>query len=227
MTDTTNTSAIEQALTEHWGERCPDTEPGCPCCDAWAEYDALQAQLAEARNAALGDAWDRAESEILDFPFDEGTDQEAMLERVERAIRALKPEPAPRHPDDEAVDRFAAAMKSKLSVKREDGRGGWDDKTQCSQQFLSDLLIGHVDKGDPVDVANFAMMLHQRGEAIATAPRAVSVQEAAKVLPSAVKALASYSQGDMDGVMVLVSRQAIEECLPALRALAQEEMGDE
>lgn len=42
MTDTTKTSAIEQALTAHWGERCPDIEQGCPCCDAWAEYDALR-----------------------------------------------------------------------------------------------------------------------------------------------------------------------------------------
>lgn len=84
-------------------------------------------------------------------------------------VEAIEAEPCPRHHDDEAVDRFAAAMKAKLAAKRADGRGGWDDKTQCSQQFLSDLLRGHVDKGDPVDVANFAMMLHQRGEVIASA----------------------------------------------------------
>jgi len=70
------------------------------------------------------------------------------------------------HPDDAAVDRFAAAMKEKLAKKRADGRGGWEDKTRCSQQFLSELLFGHVQKGDPVDVANLAMMLHQRGEGI-------------------------------------------------------------
>lgn len=35
--------------------------------------------------------------------------------------------------------------------------------------------------------------------------------------PAAVEALASYQQADMDGVMVLVSRQAVEECLRALR----------
>lgn len=137
------------------------------CYDLLAERDTLAQQLAEARNSALEDAWDQAESEILDFPFGEGTDQEAMLERVERVIRALKSEPAPRHPDDEAVDRFASAMKEKLAAKRADGRGGWNDKTQCSQKFLSDLLRGHVSKGDPLDVANFSMMLHQRGEAIA------------------------------------------------------------
>lgn len=70
------------------------------------------------------------------------------------------------HPDDEAVDRFAAAMKTKLAKKRAEGRGGWEGST-CSQAFLSELLVEHVAKGDPVDVANLAMMLHQRGESIA------------------------------------------------------------
>lgn len=32
---------VEQALTEHWGERCPDFESGCVVCQAWGEYDAL------------------------------------------------------------------------------------------------------------------------------------------------------------------------------------------
>lgn len=70
------------------------------------------------------------------------------------------------HPDDIAVDRFAIAMKTKLSKKRDEGRGGWEDKDDCSHIFLSQLLREHVEKGDPVDVGNFAMMLHQRGERI-------------------------------------------------------------
>lgn len=32
---------IEEAITQWWGERCPETFPGCPCCDAWIEYDAM------------------------------------------------------------------------------------------------------------------------------------------------------------------------------------------
>lgn len=72
----------------------------------------------------------------------------------------------PKHPDDRAVDRFAAAMKAKLAEKRNEGRGGWEDKTACTAEFLSELLRGHVDKGDPLDVGNLAMMLHQRGERI-------------------------------------------------------------
>lgn len=65
--------------------------------------------------------------------------------------------------DDAAVDAFAAAMKAKLAKKRADGRGGWQE---CSSEYLSNLLHEHVSKGDPVDVANLAMMLHQNGQRI-------------------------------------------------------------
>lgn len=41
---------------------------------------------------------------------------------------------------------------------------------QRSAEYLSELLCGHVEKGDPVDVANFCMLLQQRGESIAAAP---------------------------------------------------------
>lgn len=74
--------------------------------------------------------------------------------------------PRATHPDDLAVDRFAAAMKAKLAKKRDQGRGGWENKDECSQELLSGLLRDHVDKGDPVDVGNLAMMLSQRGETI-------------------------------------------------------------
>lgn len=80
------------------------------------------------------------------------------------------------HPDDAAVDRFAAAMKAKLADARAKGRGGWDGP-ECNADTLSRMLRAHVDKGDPRDVANFCMFLHQRGEGIAPAPRA-AVDEA-------------------------------------------------
>lgn len=70
------------------------------------------------------------------------------------------------HADDLAVDAFAAAMKTKLAAARAKGRGGWEDKDQCGQQRLSDLLREHVVKGDLVDVSNFCMMLSLRGEGI-------------------------------------------------------------
>lgn len=73
----------------------------------------------------------------------------------------------PEHSDDIAVDKFAAWMKSKLAKKREQGRGGWET---ASPEYLSQLLREHVEKGDPVDVANFCMMLHHLGSAITPAP---------------------------------------------------------
>lgn len=70
------------------------------------------------------------------------------------------------HSDDLAVDRFAAAMKAKLSKKRSEGRSGWDNRNECTAEYLSYLLIQHIIKGDPLDVGNLAMMLHQRGDHI-------------------------------------------------------------
>jgi len=70
------------------------------------------------------------------------------------------------HPDNAVVDRFAAALKGKLARGREKGRGGWDDRTQCSDEHLAQLLVGHLQKDNPgnfLDVAAFAMMLHERG----------------------------------------------------------------
>lgn len=143
--------------------------------------------VAAARNEALEEAaalfdeeaahdWGGVEySSLVGVPISNADDLRKSVERAERnaeRIRALKSTtPAPRHSDDAAVDRFAEAMKAKLATKRADGRGGWDNKKVCSQALLSDLLRGHVDKGDPVDVANFSMMLHQRGEAIMSATR--------------------------------------------------------
>ena len=76
----------------------------------------------------------------------------------------LKPCNQPQaHPDDAAVDRFAAAMKSKLAKSREKGRHGWQ---AASAAHLSSLLYRHMYKADPLDVANLAMMLHQNGQAI-------------------------------------------------------------
>ncbi|MHB0888085.1 hypothetical protein [Acidithiobacillus sp.] len=68
------------------------------------------------------------------------------------------------HPDNIAVDAFAEVMKAKMRRSREEkGRGGWQT---ASAVLLTYLLLEHLEKGDPVDVANFAMMLHQNGQSI-------------------------------------------------------------
>lgn len=92
---------------------------------------------------------------------------EALLPRI--AALTATPQPqgdASLHPDDEAVDLFAAAMKKKLAEARVKGRGGWDGSEDLHQR-LSDMLRAHVSKGDPRDVANFACFLWNRGENIA------------------------------------------------------------
>lgn len=83
--------------------------------------------------------------------------------RIRSALSAQVQDVASPHPDDLAVDRFALAMKEKLAQKRAEGRGGWDNPDECSVEWLSELLIRHIEKGDPIDVGNFAMMIHQRG----------------------------------------------------------------
>lgn len=69
------------------------------------------------------------------------------------------------HPDDLHFDIFSACCKEKLAIARRKGRGGWDDPEICSVEHLADLLVHHLTKGNEgtfEDIANFAMMLHQR-----------------------------------------------------------------
>jgi hypothetical protein len=70
------------------------------------------------------------------------------------------------HPDDEAVDVFACAMKAKMAAARDKGRAGWE---RIDPVELSIMLREHVEKGDPRDVANFCMMLWHHGARISDA----------------------------------------------------------
>jgi len=81
---------------------------------------------------------------------------------MQEAAKALRSEVSA-HPDDLAVDAFAARMKAKLACARARGRAGWDDPAQCTVETLRTMLHDHVAKGDPVDVANFCMMLDHYG----------------------------------------------------------------
>ncbi|VVN71251.1 hypothetical protein PS689_00438 [Pseudomonas fluorescens] len=69
------------------------------------------------------------------------------------------------HPDNSAVDQFATAMKTKLAEGRAKGRDSWD-KPWVKDEQLAEQLVEHLPKGNAdnfKDIANFAMMLHQRG----------------------------------------------------------------
>ncbi|WP_178080729.1 MULTISPECIES: hypothetical protein [unclassified Pseudomonas] len=77
------------------------------------------------------------------------------------------PAAVPGHADDAAVDAFGLAMKAKLQRSREKSRGGWDKPEECSADLLADLFVSHIPKGNAgnlEDLANFCMMLHQRGD---------------------------------------------------------------
>ena len=93
-------------------------------------------------------------------------DGDMLIDRIRSALVATPP--AEQHPDDIAVDRFAASMKEKLKWEREQrNRSGWQ---AMSAADLSRILYEHLPKGDPVDVANLSMMLHQNGQQIETPP---------------------------------------------------------
>jgi len=68
--------------------------------------------------------------------------------------------------EEAGIEDLSRSMKAKLDQKAREGRHGWHDKRLCSAEDLSRMLREHVEKGDPVDVANFCMMLHWRGERI-------------------------------------------------------------
>ena len=105
---------------------------------------------------------------------------------IRDALAAAPAQPAAQeqHPDDEAVDRFSAAMKAKLAKSREKGRHGWQT---ASAAHLSGLLYRHMYKADPLDVANLAMMLHQNGQAIELPQEARHDQGEAQMLREALE----------------------------------------
>ena len=68
-----------------------------------------------------------------------------------------------------AVDRFEADLLVRLLDKLVHGKRGWD-APEWTRQEISTALRGHVDKGDPIDVAAYCMFLHYRGVLIAALP---------------------------------------------------------
>ena len=140
------------------GEWAHDADPGC------AKENAAEAALRAALTAALA-------QQPAACPKCGGTgeaDSGGIMPWGAPAMILCDCQQPAAHPDDAAVDAFAAAMKEKLAAARAKGRGGWDGDEPGMQQRLSDMLRAHVEKGDPRDVANFCMFLHQRGEAITT-----------------------------------------------------------
>lgn len=89
----------------------------------------------------------------------------ALYATPQQSAEQVEAVPIVQHFDDVAVDEFAKLMKHKLAEKREQGKHGWQDPTWTPEQITQDLL-DHVGKGDPVDVANYCMFLSARGEGL-------------------------------------------------------------
>jgi len=161
---------------------CPgcDTEwenPGrsdglCNDCACQTQVGVMQGlELAANHIERKADNYDR-EHGITDpytgtreYPGDGADYYREMMELAEEVRALTTPGNADTaHTDDAAVDRFADAMKAKLAKKRGEGRGGWEDEQVCPPGMLQQMLVNHLEKGDPVDIGNFAMMIWNRGE---------------------------------------------------------------
>lgn len=77
---------------------------------------------------------------------------------------------------DACVDAFADELKKKLVRKYLEGKSGWDDPSWPREDIIQQLRA-HIDKGDMVDVAAFAMFAWNQDDAIRE-PRASTTNEA-------------------------------------------------
>jgi hypothetical protein len=64
--------------------------------------------------------------------------------------------------DQRMVEITKRAMASKLEAARDKGRHGWWNSEQCSIEDLKKMLLEHIEKGDMIDVMNFAGMIFIR-----------------------------------------------------------------
>lgn len=83
-----------------------------------------------------------------------------MNESQEAFINAISNEMA----DISMIDLVSTAMKEKMHKKALEGRGGWYKLHEVKNEILIKMLKRHVDKGDMIDVLNFAAMIHVRTE---------------------------------------------------------------
>lgn len=148
----------------------------------------------------------------------------AEIQRLKDQVKAMQLESST-HIDDISIDRFANAMRLKMAYARAKGRSGWDDPAQCSGEQLATMLVDHLTKGNAgtfEDVANFAMMLHQRKESPSLLVDAVNaVKESVVIELEAVLIEASDNAG-VNGY--LEEAQAMGDAVELIRSHAQQVM---
>lgn len=134
--------------------------------DAWNTRHAPASQIRSGREesvAIIRKALEQGAMLAVHHRYANPAAYQEQLDKLALQLAATLPEqPAPSHPDDLAVDNFAAAMKAKMAKQRAKGYTGWNDPEKCPTERLQTMLADHLGKGDPVDVGNFAMMLWTR-----------------------------------------------------------------
>ena len=137
------------------------------------------------------------------------------IKSLDAAIKAQEAEPPEErigqpHADDIAVDQFARRMKWTLCQARGRGRSGWQDRSWTPEQ-ISQALREHVEKGDPMDVANYCMFLAARNEPI-TKPAQPS-PEPAEVICGTKESLAALGISSKENTMSKLSHSSDEKTM--------------
>lgn len=81
-----------------------------------------------------------------------GADMRTIADSLSQAARCVD-----RWRDEDHIRVFAAMMTGKMALKTAQGVHGWPN---LPTSHLWAMLKEHVAKGDPIDIAIFAMMIH-------------------------------------------------------------------
>lgn len=129
------------------------------------------------------------------------------------------------HADDLSVAEFAQAMKELMADKRAKGYSGWDElDTEEARVTHSASLRASVEKGDPLDVANYAMMLWAHGRQ-RIAPSADQATKGAQAVPDDLEvveeAIAHYEDQTIGQTEALKGLKRLRDRLEAANDLPQ------
>lgn len=109
--------------------------------------------------AEIDDAYAATERAALRLQEAEQPELIEATEEEKAARRRAERMAAEAASDEAALTTFVGWMRDKLAAKRAEGAHGWRNPEACAAQDIADQLVGHVAKGDPVDIAILAMML--------------------------------------------------------------------
>ena len=146
---------LAQLVAEHGPATLSPREPGSPDAEQVSgpspegrTLPQIKQNPATPGEAESGSTFEPEQPELI-----EATEEEkAARRRAERmAAEAAS--------DEAALSTFVGWMRDKLAAKRAQGAHGWRNPEACKAQDIADQLVGHVAKGDPVDIAILAMML--------------------------------------------------------------------